>query len=193
MGFSLKVKYPQSLIGKGKIEMIEKMKPNILNEMGTALLKLIREWLRQLSATRGKHTPSHFDPDPNRVPEPVVQGNNVYVSINIPGITRALHAVVIRPIEAKMLAIPISPEVYGMQPREYNIRFPKGHPEALFRPKNGKSFLAKKGNNGQLVVMYYLRDMVKQPQDRTLLPPDEQMDKAINDSLHDALFAILNT
>lgn len=180
---------PASLQGKGKVEEIEKLKPSLLLEGGKALQELIAEWMRELNISRSKHGSNHFTP--NGVHEPIVEGDKVSVPIFIPGITRALHDIVIRPVEAKSLAIPLHAEAYGIQPREYNVVHPKGTPEALFKPK-GKDYLAR-NDNGSLVVMYLLRKSVHQKQDRTLLPPADQMVNTVLEAISDAVGVILKS
>lgn len=190
MPMTIRVQYPDSLIGKGSVEKIDKMKPSILLEVGKSLQELLAEWMRQLNSTRGKHPSEHFSP--TGIHEPVVQDSNVSVPIYIPGITRALHDITIRPVEAKALAIPVDVSAYGISPREYNNVHPKGTKDALFIP-SGKDYLARKDANnvGKLILMYLFKDEVFQAQDRTLLPPDDEMNKTIMDAVHNSVQAIL--
>lgn len=189
MGLNLQVSLPESLKGKGKIQKIDDNKEAILNVGGEALAILLRNWMRELNAARSKHGSNHFTE--SGVHDPVVDGNSVSVGIFIPGITRALHDVIIKPVEANALAIPVHADAYGTSPREYNNNHPKGSPDALFRPK-GKDYLAK-NDNGSLVVMYLLRKEVHQKQDRTLLPPAEEMSNTALKAIHGAVEAILST
>lgn len=189
MGLSIKVTLPESLKGGGKIANIETLKPSILLEGGRALQELLAQWMRDLNAARSKHGSDHFTP--KDVHEPVVEESTVSVPIFTPGITRALHDIVIRPVEANALAIPVHADAYGTSPREYNRNHSKGTPEALFRPKD-KDYLAR-NDNGDLVVMYLLRKSVHQAQDETLLPPNEDMNKAVMDAVSQAVEIILNS
>lgn len=190
MPLNIKVTLPESLTGKGKIAEIDRLKPSILFEGGKALQELLAQWMVDLNSTRSKHGSNHFTPD--GVHDPVVDGNTVSVPISIPGITRALHDIVIRPVEARALAIPANEAAYGISPRRYNVNHPKGSPDALFRPKD-KDYLAKTDSAGNLVVMYVLKNSVTQRQDRTLLPSDEAMNEAFSNAVHDAVEAILNS
>ena len=187
MPLTLQVKWPASLEGKGKIEEIERLKPSLLKEGGVALQELIADWMVKLNDQRSKHGSNHFTPQ--GVLDPVVDGDYVKVPVTIKGISRALHDVVIKPNEAQSLAIPLHASAYGIQPREYSNIHPKGTPEALFRPK-GKDYLAK-NENGSLVVMYLLRKEVHQKQDRTLLPPADDMVNTFLEAISDAVGAIL--
>lgn len=188
MSLNIKVTLPESLNGKGKIADIETSKSSILLEGGKALQELLAQWMRDLDSARSKHGSNHFTP--TGVHEPVVEENTVSVPIFIPGITRALHDIVIRPVEANSLAIPVHADAYGTSPREYNSNHPKGSTDALFRPR-GKDYLAK-NDGGELVVMYLLRKSVHQKQDETLLPPNEEMNKAVMDAVLKAVEIILN-
>lgn len=187
MGLTLQIKYPESLKGKGKIEDIEKSKPDLLKEGGIALQELLADWMVQLQSARSHHSPPHYTPDD--VHDPIVDGEYVKVPIVTKGITRALHDIVIQPKEAQSLAIPLHADAYGIQPRRYNIDHPKGTPEALFKPK-GKDYLAK-NENGSLVVMYLLRKTVHQKQDRSLLPPADQMVNTVLEAISDAVGRLL--
>ena len=188
MGLNIKVTIPETLKGEGKIEKLESAKESILLAGGQALQKLLRNWMRELNSSRSKHGSNHFTP--SGIHEPVIEGNSVSVGIFIPGITRALHDIVIRPVEAQSLAIPMHADAYGTTPREYSNNHPKGSPEALFKPK-GKDYLAK-NDNGSLVVMYLLRKSVHQNQDPTLLPSSEEINKTVMDAIHGAVEAVLS-
>lgn len=189
MPLQIKVTLPDSLKGAGKIQKIQDSKESILDKGGEALAILIRNWMRQLDSSRSKHNSGHFSQ--SKVHDPIVEGDTVGVPIYVTGITRALHDIVINPKEAKSLAIPLHESAYGISPREYNTRHPKGSPEALFKPK-GKDYLAR-NDNGNLVVMYLLRKSVHQAQDETLLPPNEEMNKAVMDAVSHAVEIILNS
>lgn len=190
MGFKISYQWPASLKGKGKIAKIEKAKPEILAEAGRELFELICDWLRDIDSRGnrlgGKRT-NHFSP--NHVKEPIVDGNFVSVPIHIAGITRAFHDIVIAPKEARAIAIPLHASAYGIAPREWNKNHPKGTKDALFKPK-GKDYLAR-NDDGKLVVMYLLRNTVRQPQNAALLPSKEKMYEVVNESVWDAIRAIL--
>lgn len=186
MSLNIKVTLPDSLKGSGKIAEVERLKSAILYEGGQALKKLLEEYMSQLGSS-SRHSPPHWTPD--GVHDPVVEGNTVSVPISIPGITRALHDIVINPVEAKTLAIPVNEAAYGISPRRYNVNHPKGSKGALFIPK-GKDYLAK-NEDGNLVVMYLLRNTVHQSQDRSLLPTDEAMNEAFSTAVHDAVQTIM--
>lgn len=194
MGIKISIQLPPSLTGGGKLGKIESLKNALLLRGGVAIQKLLKDHMRMLEQTRGKYPSGkrskHFKPED--VLSPVVNGESVSVGITTPGITRALHDIIIRPVEAKMLAIPLHADAYGMQPREYNIVHPKGTKEQIFliKAKSGNLFLAK--NNGKdLVLMYILKDRVYQRQDPTLLPTKEQMQSTFTEAVDEAVKTIL--
>lgn len=166
----------------------------ILLHGGQAIKTLLEDHLRMLEATRGRHPSGkktkHFRPE--SVLEPKISGSEVSVGVTTPGITRALHSLVIRPVEAKMLAIPLHADAYGMQPREYNMLHPRGNKDALFllKARSGNLFLAK-NEARNLVLMYILKDQVFQPQDETLLPTQEQFDSTFRNAVQQAVDFIL--
>ena len=184
MPLTIKVEYPESLKGSGKIEQIEKMKSSILMEGGKALQDLLKQWMRDLDSARSTHGSNFYTP--YGIHNPTVEDDTVSVGIAIPGITRALHDIVISPVEAKQLAIPVNEEAYGIPAREYTDR----HPKTLFKPK-GKDWLAKKDDSGNLVLMYILKDQVHQNQDASLLPSQDEMMKTVYNAISDVVETIL--
>lgn len=103
------------------------------------------------------------------------------VSISSPGIRRAAGGYEIRPVRAKALTIPVHRIAYGRRAGEIRARGIQ-----LFRPlaKGGKrgqgphrDFLAATLESG-FAVLYLLRESVTIPQDRTLLPSDEDLSAA---------------
>lgn len=180
--YGLTINVPESLAEKGKIQEIKDNIPNILEVGGMAVRILLQQHMIELNASRSKHGSNHYNTD--GIQEARVVGDTVQIPITIPGITRALHDIVIRPVEAKALAIPVHASAYGLSPREYS-NYNSG--EKLFIPK-GKDYLAKVDENGELVVMYVLKKQVHQYQDKSLLPEP----KAISDTFKDAAQEIIN-
>jgi hypothetical protein len=81
---------------------------------------------------------------------------------------RVFGPVTIRPREAKMLAIPMRAESYGKRPGEFSDLF-------VYRSKQGRAFLARKGaGQGRFEFLFLLKSFVILPQDRGLIPSDEQ-------------------
>ena len=102
--------------------------------------------------------------DPNKV----TQGDSVGVigttNVDIPGAGRAYHDVVIKPVRARHLTIPIHQIAYGKKVSDFND---------LFKPK-GKNILAR-NVNGNLVAMFALAKSAFQKQDSSLMPTDDNL------------------
>lgn len=96
-------------------------------------------------------------------------GNAQQAEITVTGaiFKRVFGPVTVRPVAKKMLAIPMRAEAYGKRPGEFNDLF-------VYRSKQGRLFLAKKAAPGRLQFYFLLKVSVVLPQDRGLLPSDEQ-------------------
>lgn len=185
--FKIKIDVPTDIFEA--LKKISDKKRDILNNIGIELADLITDWMRDLNSSRSPRSNWYFPPDV--VDTPNVKENSVELNIGVPGISRAFHDLIIRPVEAKALAIPLHESAYGIQPREWNTRNPKGTPDALFKLKN-RNLLARKGDSkGSLILMYVLKDQVKVPQDRSLLPSDSDISNATLEAISDAVDAIL--
>ncbi len=123
-----------------------------------------------------------------------VDGNVGVVTIPIAGISRAFHEVTIRPGPGKKaLTIPIAAESYGvrvveMQSAGWSIFRPpaKGAKMTSRDPRRFseyKNILMGSAGGGAPVPLYALVAVVRQPQDRTLLPSDEELDAAAEDGV----------
>ena len=90
--------------------------------------------------------------------------------VNITGaiFKRTFGPVTVRPVSKKMLAIPMRAESYGKRPGEF------GDELFVYRAKQGKLFLARKAGPGKLLFVFMLVKSVLLPQDRGLLPSEEQ-------------------
>jgi hypothetical protein len=92
------------------------------------------------------------------------------VDLNITGeiFKRTFGPVTVRPVNKKMLAIPMRAESYGKRPGEF------GDELFVFRAKQGRLFLARQAGPGRLQFLFLLKRVVVLPQDRGLLPSDAQ-------------------
>lgn len=96
-----------------------------------------------------------------------------YGEVIIPApLGRAFHDVEIRPRNAAFLTIPASAEAYGKRAGTLAALGWK-----IFRPKK-RNFLMGSINGEDAKIIYWLKDSVKQPQDRSLLPSDVIMQRA---------------
>lgn len=149
--------------------------------MGYEVQRLTVDHLRQIAATRhntanklGGTPTNHWAQAAEKVAQPSsltsVTGLGATLTINHPGITRALRDVTIKPKEAKSLAIPVRGLAYGRRPAELWDRL------NLFIPK-GRRFIAMRTGK-KITVLYLLVRSVTQKQDRSLLPTDAEFHKA---------------
>lgn len=98
--------------------------------------------------------------------------NHGEVVIQSPGFGRAFHDVEIVPTHGAALTLPVSEFSYGRRVKEMQLGW------MIFRPK-GKSVIlgyqkdqTKKKGQRTPIPLYILKKRVQQPQDRTLLPSD---------------------
>jgi hypothetical protein len=97
------------------------------------------------------------------------------ILIGVPGLGRAFADLHIRARNAGALTIPVHGDAYGRRAGEFDDLF-------IWRAKkedgdsgSSKAFLARKGPGDTLVLMYVLLKSVIIPQDRSLLPSDEEI------------------
>lgn len=147
-----------------------------VNEGAAAeMFALVRGHLRTEAAKRhraatalGATPTGHLEKAAQSV-SPEAAENEASVTVNSPGITRAFHALDIRPRAARSLTIPVHAFAYGRRAAEAA----RGLEGGLFRPK-GKSYLMGRVE-GTPTVLYLLRSHVRQAQDRSLLPSDGEI------------------
>ena len=96
------------------------------------------------------------------------------VIIPLPGISRAFHALEIAPRTASILTIPINSIAYGKRAGQLRAEGWK-----LFRGKGKGKHILFGAYNGERLGLYALKDRVRVPQDRTLLPSDQQISSAV--------------
>ena len=103
-----------------------------------------------------------------------VDGDVGVVTIPIAGFSRAFHDVTIRPgAGKKALTIPIVAESYGVRVVEM-----QSAGWSIFRPKGSKALFGRRDGAAGALPLYALVSVVRQPQDRTLLPSDEELGAA---------------
>lgn len=200
MGFLTVTVDAHDLTGpKAPLSLIQSNMESILRGAGHYAYRLIRRWVADIgqtrhgTATRLGATPTNHYKGSDVAP-PVVFDNEVSIAINTPGISRAFGDLHIRPVEARALAIPMHRDAYGLQPRELTDRG-----EQLFRIlRRGEhrgseptNILYRRDPNGGLEAMYALVGAVNQPQDRTLLPPDDQLSAQFAKGAKKAIKAVL--
>ena len=115
-----------------------------------------------------KRYPNSKHWDPNKVTNGKSIGLEGTTNVDIEGAGKAYHDVIIRPVRAKMLTIPMHYDAFHHSARDFND---------LFKPK-GKNILAR-NVNGQLVAMFALAKSAFQKQDSSLMPTDDNLASGI--------------
>ena len=126
-----------------------------------SMTKSVKNWVQQ-------RYPGSKHYDPSKVNQGDSLGVIGTVNVDIPGISRAYHDVIIRPVRARHLTIPMHQSAYGKKVSDFND---------LFKPK-GKNILAR-NVNGNLVAMFALAKSAFQKKDSSLMPTDENLASGI--------------
>ena len=121
------------------------------------------------------------------------------LSLTTPGISRALHGVVIRPLKAKWLAIPAIDLAYNLRPAEvpglapfFDAQGCAGLAEASRRTRHRDTRRGKKGTtylvaNPDGLIWFWFLPYASQPQDAELLPTAEEFTHAAQAGVRDFL------
>ena len=104
------------------------------------------------------------------------------VVIPTPAVRRAFHDVEIRPKSWMFLTIPAASESYGKR-----VAVLAAHGWKIYRPGKAKTLMGRLSKDEAPKVLYYLKESVRQSQDRSLLPSDED----INSTAADAMMALI--
>lgn len=144
--------------------------------MGKRLEVNLREHFRQKDGQPGKRgagwPKQHFWARIRRATAMIAAtSSKAVVSVADPAMAARIHGAVIRPKDAKAIAIPLDPEYAGVRPKAVWDR------DRLFvwKNKEGKPFIAKTSASGKLNVVYRLAIQVIHPKDPTALPDEATM------------------
>ena len=163
----------------------ERMDPTALAEAGTSrlaptirrhLLALnlhkTRDWLNSRSQTRAQPT-QHFRKGAAAV---YIQtgGGKSSVVVPIPGISRAFKTLDIAPRTAGALTVPLNSIAYGKRVGEL-----RAEGWRIFRGRGRARRVLFGAYNGEVRGLYALMSRVRVPQDRSLLPSDQQISAAV--------------
>ena len=152
-------------------------RPDVRRVMGRAIVTGLRQYFTKLDRERPNElggTRTHFYGQVRRsVQQPELYGGDgVLVSINHVGIAQRYFGGEIEAKPGHYLTIPVHPEAYGHRAREF------ADLEPIFFD-DGRGILARPNadsKNGIGEVYYLLRQRVNQPEDPTVLPPEEGPD-----------------
>lgn len=158
---------------------------------GASVYGLVARHLRDVAVTRhatarrlGAVPTGHLEAAAKSL-QRSADADSATLTINSPGFSRVFNPILIRPVKAKALTIPIHPWAYGKT--VYTVS--RTHP--VFRP--GKTrILATTDDKGNLIPLYALVKQVVLQQDRTLLPDDDQLQASANAGIRSLLARIIS-
>ena len=150
-----------------------------------SLAETVREHIRRAAGARHRTaerlgaTPTHHLERGARETRAEQAGSKAVVTVPIPGITRAFGDLHIRPRHAKALTIPINAVAYGMRAPALADR---GWSLFTLPAREGPGvgiLFGRRAGARSTVALYLLRESADVPQDRGLMPRDEEMGEAL--------------
>ena len=106
-------------------------------------------------------------------------GGRAVVTVPIPGITRAFGDMHIRPRSAKALTIPINAVAYGVRAPELAARGWRLFTLPAREGPGAGILFGRRAGAASALALYLLRESADVPQDRGLMPSDEEMGDAL--------------
>lgn len=148
------------------------LSPTIRRHLLALNLHRTRDWLNSRSQTRAQPT-QHFRKGAAAVY--IKTGNGeASVVVPIPGISRAFHALEIAPRTAGALTVPLNSIAYGKRVGEL-----RAEGWRIFRGRGRARRVLFGAYNGEVRGLYALLSRVRVPQDRSLLPSNQQISAAV--------------
>lgn len=163
---------------------------HIVSVAGEAVYEAILDKLdsdlsnRHSTADRLGAAPTNHWDNPESYVRLVSSHASADVTLSRPGITRAIKDVTIRPRQASALTIPVAALSYGRRVSEVERLLGK----PLFRPK-GTNILAASRDDGALEPLYILASSVFQKRDPSMLPSEDEIQKAVTAAAINAIEA----
>lgn len=156
----------------------------ILSVGANALLILLSRHLRREAFMRHKWSDMLHAPPTHHISKGAARifsrssSSSATVTIPIAGISRAFHPLVITPVKAHYLTIPVAAAAYGHRVREL-----RRLGWSIFRVKNHDILMGHPKGDKTSRTLYALKKRVTIPQDRSLLPSDDDIAYAINSAV----------
>lgn len=173
----------------------------VRNIAGRAGVNITRDHLFAIDSERGNGMGgrrSHFYSSAARSVHYKDTSDGVMIVISKTGIAQRFFGGTIRPVNAKKLAIPATPEAYGRRPGEFtNLEAVFGRRGAYALAERRATTLRKtrkgfaKGAEVGGKIMYWLVDKVEQDPDPTVLPTDQSLCSGIMDAIYSAEMRVL--
>ena len=168
------------------LDLERKIRPDgAASAAGESLAGVVQDYVsdasnaRHRTATRLGATPTgHLSEGAEKI-RMEMEGGRAVVTVPIPGITRAFGDLHIRPNEKKCLTIPINAAAYGV--RAPDLQDDGWHLFTLPASQGpGAGILfGRKDGMPSAVALYLLRTSADIPQDRGLMPSDDEMGEAL--------------
>lgn len=150
-----------------------------------SLAETVREHIRREAGSRHRTAsrlgamPTHHLERGARETRAEQAGRQAVVTVPIPGITRAFGDLHIKPQNAKALTIPINAVSYGMRAPELEDRGWSLFTRPAKQGPGAGILFGRKAGQASTVALYLLRDSADIPQDRELMPSDDEMGEAL--------------
>lgn len=150
-----------------------------------SLAETVSEHVRRAASSRHKTasrlgaTPTHHLERGAHEIVATSEGANAVVTVPIPGITRAFGDLDIRPDGKKALTIPINAAAYGRRAPELELRGWKLFTLPAKQGPGAGILFGRHADAKSTVALYLLRTHAHVPQDRGLMPSDEEMGEAM--------------
>lgn len=149
-----------------------RLAPTIRRHLLALNLHSTRDWLNSRSQTRARPT-QHFRKGAAAVYIETGGGKSSVV-VPIPGISRAFKTLNIAPRTAGALTVPLNSIAYGKRVGELRATGWR-----IFRGRGRARRVLFGAYNGEVRGLYALMSRVRVPQDRSLLPSDQQISSAV--------------
>ena len=150
-----------------------------------SLCETVRDHIRREAAGRHRTAsrlgamPTHHLERGARETRAEQVGREAVVTVPIPGITRAFGDLHIRPQNARALTIPINAVSYGVRAPELSSRGWNLFTMSSKQGPGGGILFGRKAGEARTVALYLLRASVDMPQDRALMPSDDDIGEAL--------------
>ena len=148
-------------IEEGISNILKRVVAKLKNDFGKTASESMTDNVKQHLQQRFPAS-KHFDP--NKVSLGDYSKDVGVTNVDIPGATRAYGDVLIKPVRARALTIPIHSSAYGKKAADF---------KDLFKLK-GKNILAQ-NQGGHLVALFALAKSAFQKKDSTIMPSDDNL------------------
>lgn len=174
------------------VDMTNALQPAALAaRVGPAAAQLTRSYLRRLPANQQGWPTTHFYQRASRATTWTATEGGVVISINQIGFRQRYAGGPIRPVKAKFLTIPISPQAYGKTasdfPGSFIIKTAKGAYIVQYGGTVSKTGRGLNKHNATLEFLFKLSAGVNQKANPNILPSDDVYYTVIHQAIKEAI------